>query len=186
MDLLVEAKKSNKEAFYELVNKYNHIFYKTARVFFTDDKDIYPILEKSLLQAFKDLVNVKNEREFICWTLRILIFDCTKQKEKFSKDYRRKLGNREIAFSITDKVAISEATVGNLEYQAYRNSSIVEEYITSIEPSARIPSLLYFYANLSIEEISKILKDSEHEIKEIIDKSRIKIYEMIKNKEVDL
>ena len=27
MDLLVEAKKSNKEAFYELVNKYNHIFY---------------------------------------------------------------------------------------------------------------------------------------------------------------
>ncbi len=186
MDLLAEAKKSNKEAFYELVNKYNHIFYKTARVFFTDDKDIYPILEKSLLQAFKDLVNVKNEREFLCWTLRIIIFDCTKQKEKFSKDYRRKLGNREIAFSITDKVTISESTVGNLEYQAYRNSSVVEEYITSIEPASRIPSLLYFYANLSIEEISKILKDSENEIKEIIDKSRIKIYEMIKNKEVDL
>ncbi len=186
MDLLVEAKKSNKDAFYELVNKYNHIFYKTARVFFTDDSDIYPIIEKSLLQSFKDLVNVKDEREFLCWTLRILIFDCTKQKEKFSKDYRRKLGNREIAFSITDKVAISESTVGNLEYQRYRNSSVVEEYITSIEPTARIPALLYFYADLSIEEISKILKDSESDITEIINKSRIKIYEMIKNKEVDL
>lgn len=186
MDLLVEAKKSNKEAFYELVDKYNHIFYKTARVFFTDDDDIYPVIEKSLLQSFKDLVNAKNEKEFLCLTLRILIFNCTRQKEKFSKDYRKRLGNREIAFCITDKVAISESTVGNLEYQAYRNSSVVEEYITSIEPSARIPSLLYFYANLSVDDISKILKDSEKEIAEIIKKSRIKIYEMIKNKEVDL
>lgn len=186
MDLLEKAKKSDKEAFYELVNKYNHIFYKTARVFFTDDTDIYPIIESSLLQAFKDLVNVKNEKEFLCWTLRIIIFNCTRQKEKYSKDYQKRLGNREIAFSITDKVALSESAVGNFEYQEYRNSSVVEEYITSIEPSARIPSLLYFYVDLSIEEISKILKDSEKEIEEIIKKSRIKIYEMIKNKEVDL
>ena len=186
MDLLLEAKKSNKQAFYELVNKYSHIFYIAARVFFTDDKEVYPILEKSLLQAFKDLVNVKDEKEFLCWTLRIIIFDCTKQKEKFSKDYRKKLENREIAVSITDKVAISESAVNNFEYQEYRKSSVVEEYITSIEPSARIPSLLYFYADLSIEDISKILKNSENEIAEIIKKSRIKIYEMIKNKEVDL
>ena len=34
MDLLVEAKKSNKKAFYELVENYKHIFYKTARIFF--------------------------------------------------------------------------------------------------------------------------------------------------------
>ena len=186
MNLLEKAKKSNKEAFYELVDQYNHIFYKTARVFFTDDNDIYPVIEKSLLQSFKDLVNVKSEKEFLCWTLRILIFNCASQKEKFSKDYRKKLGNREVTICITDKIAISESTVGNLEYQEYRNSSVVEEYITSIEPSARIPSLLYFYANLSIEEISQILKDSKNEIEEIINKSRIKIYEMIKNKEVDL
>ena len=186
MDLLAEAKKSNKQAFYELVNKYNHIFYKTARVFFTDDNDISPILEKSLLQAFKDLVNVKDEKDFLCWTLRIIIFDCTKQKEKFSKDYRKRLGNREIAVSISDKITISDSIVDNHEYQAYRKSSVVEEYITSIEPAARIPSLLYFYANLSIDDISKILKDPESDIEEIIKKSRIKIYEMIKNKEVDL
>lgn len=186
MDLLLEAKKSNKEAFYDLVDKYNHIFYKTARIFFTNDEDIYPIIEKSLLKSYKELVNVKNEQEFLCWTLRIIILDCAKQKEKFSKDFRRKAGAREIAINITDKVAISESAVSNFEYQEYRKSSVVEEYITSIEPTARIPSLLYFYANLSIEEIAKILKDSEDEITKIIDKSRIKIYEMIKNKEVDL
>lgn len=186
MDLLLEAKKSNKKAFYELVDKYNHIFYKTARVFFTNDDDIYPVLEKSLTQSFKELVNVKNEQEFLCWTLKILIFKCAKLKDQYSKDYSRKLGSREIAISITDKIAISESTVGNVEYQAYRRNSVVEEYITSIEPEFRIPALLYFYANLSIPEIAKVLKDSEFQISRIIDKSRIKIYEMIKNKEVDL
>ena len=91
MDLLLEAKKSNKNAFYELVNKYNHIFYKTTRIFFTNDDDIYPILESSLMQSFRELVNLKNEQEFLCWTLKILIYNCAKQKEKFSKDINKKL-----------------------------------------------------------------------------------------------
>ncbi len=186
MDLILEAKKSNKKAFYELVDKYNHIFYKTARIFFTDDDDIYPILEKSLTQAFRDLVNVKTEQEFLCLTLKILIFKCSQLKDKYSKDYNKRLGSREIAISITDKVSITEASIGNPEYQEYRRTSVVEEYITSIEPEFRVPSLLYFYADLSIPEIAKILKDSESQITRIIDKSRIKIYEMIKNKEVDL
>lgn len=91
MDLLLEAKKSNKEAFYKLVNKYNHIFYKTARVFFTNDDDIYAALEASLVQSFKELVNVKTEREFLCWSLKVLIYNCAKLKEKHSKDINRKL-----------------------------------------------------------------------------------------------
>lgn len=186
MDLLVEAKKSNKKAFYELVEKYNHIFYKTARIFFTNDEDIYPVIQTALSQSYKELVNVKTEEEFLCWTLRIIIIDCKKLKEKHSKDINRKFGKREISINITDKVSISESTVGNLEYQAYRRSSVVEEYITSIEAPHRIPALLYFYANLSIQDIAKILKEPEFNITKIIDKSRIKIYEMIKNKEVDL
>lgn len=186
MDLLVEAKKSNKKAFYELVEKYNHIFYKVTRIFFNNDEDIYPIIQSSLSQSYKELVNVKTEKEFLCWTLRILIIDCQKLKGKFSKDFNRKYGKREISINITDKVSISESTVGNLEYQAYRRSSVVEEYITSIETTHRIPALLYFYADLSIQDISDILREPEFNIKKIIDKSRIKIYEMIKNKEVDL
>ena len=186
MDLLVEAKKSNKKAFYELVEKYNHIFYKTARIFFNNDEDIYPVIQDSLAQSYKELVNVKTEREFLCWTLRILIIECQKLKNKFSKDYNRKLGKRVISINITDKVSISESTVGNLEYQEYRRNSVVEEYITSIEPSHRIPALLYFYAELPIQDIADILRESKFNITKIIDKSRIKIYEMIKNKEVDL
>ena len=108
------------------------------------------------------------------------------KKKNFQKILIKDYGSREIAVSITDKISLSEATIGNEEYQSYRKSSVVEEYITSIEPEFRVAALLYFYANLSISEIAKVLKDSEYQISKIIEKSRIKIYEMIKNKEVDL
>ena len=186
MDLLVEAKKSNKKAFYELIENNKHIFYKTARIFFTSDEDVYPIMQKTLTQGYKELVNVKTEEEFLCWNLKILIENCIKQKEKNSKDINKTISKREIRVNITDKISSSESTIGNEEYQAYRRHSVVEEYITSIEPAHRIPALLYFYANLSIKNISQILKEHEFNITKIIDKSRIKIYEMIKNKEVDL
>ncbi len=186
MDLLVEAKKSNKKAFYELVENYKHVFYKTARIFFTANEDVYPVIQKTLTQGYKELVNVKTEEEFLCWNLRILIENCVKQKEKLSKDFTKTLSRREIYVNITDKISSSESTIGNEEYQAYRRISVVEEYITSIEPAHRIPALLYFYANLSIKNIAQILKEPEFNITKIIDKSRIKIYEMIKNKEVDL
>lgn len=186
MDLLQEAKKSNKKAFNELIEQYNHIFYKTARIFFISDDEIYKVIESSLAQAFRELINVDTEEEFLCWTLKILISKCEKLKDKNSKDINKQINSKQTSINITDKVAISQTTVGDFEYQAYRKSSVVEEYITSIEPEHRVPALLYFYANLSIQDISKILKTSEFHIQKIIDKSRTKIYEMIKNKEVDL
>ena len=76
---------------YELVNKYNHVFYKAARLFFTTDEDIAPVLERSLTQTFKELINVKSEHEFLYWTLRIILLNCIKQKEHFSKDFNKKL-----------------------------------------------------------------------------------------------
>lgn len=106
-------------------------------------------------------------------------------KRKIPQRLQKKIRQARNCFSITDKVTISESTVGNLEYKRYITSSIVEEYITSIKLSARIPALLYFYANISLEDISKILKDSESNMAEIINKSPTKIYEIIKNKVVD-
>lgn len=186
MDLLQEAKKSNKQAFNKLVEKYNHIFYKTARIYFISDKDITIILESSLSEAFREIVNAKDEKEFLCLSLKTLLTNCKELKRKFSKDIDRKINSKELAVNIGDKIAISETSLENDEYQIYRKASIVEEYITSIEEGYRVIALLYYYANLSPLEISTIIKESEHSIIKKLDSIRIKIYEMIKNKEVDL
>lgn len=186
MDLLYEAKKSNKQAFNELVEKYSHIFYKTARIYFITDKDIYTVIEPSLSEAFREIVNAKNEKDFLCLALKILLSNCESLKKQFSKDIDKKINSKQLGVNIGDKIAISETNLENEDYQAYRKVSIVEEYITSIEEEYRVIALLYYYANLSPAEISTIIKESESSIKEKLNSIRIKIYEMIKNKEVDL
>ena len=186
MDLLQEAQKSNKQAFNQLVEKYNHIFYKTARIYFITDKDILTVLENSLSETFRDIINVKTEKEFLCFSLKILLKNCEYFKRKFSKSIDRKINSKELAVNIGDKIAISETSLENEDYQNYRKISIVEEYITSIEEHYRVIALLYYYADLSPSEISSIIKESKHSIIEKLSRIRIKIYEMIKNKEVDL
>lgn len=186
MDLLQEAKKSNKQAFNELVQKYNHIFYKAARIYFISDKDIYPVIESSLSEAFREIVNAKDERDFLCFSLKFLLSNCDALKKKFAKDINKKINSKQLAVNIGDKIAISETNLENDEYQAYRKTSVVEEYITSIEEQYRVIALLYYYANLTPAEISNITKEPESTIKEKLGPIRIKIYEMIKNKEVDL
>ena len=186
MDLLQEAKQSNKQAFNELVSKYNHIFYKTSRIYFFTDDEVYKVLESSLSQAFKKLAEANSERDFLCLTLKILIQNCESLKRKFERNINKKINSKLLTVSINDTISSTETVVGSEEYQAYRRSSVVEEYITSIEEEYRIVALLYYYANLSTSEISKIVKLSENDIVKQIDTVRIKIYEIIKNKEVDL
>lgn len=186
MELLQEVKKSNKQAFNSLIEKYNHIFYKAARLYFFSDKDVYTVLEHSFTKAFREIVNFKTEKEFLCATLRIIIIYGAELKQKYSKDVDRKIRNKEFSVNIGDKITSTESMVDNAEYQAYRRSSVVEEYITSIEEGFRPIAFLYYYANLTPEEISKILKISEFSVNNKLKPIRIKIYEMIKNKEVDL
>jgi RNA polymerase sigma factor (sigma-70 family) len=186
MDLLQEAKKSNKNAFNELVEIYNHIFYKTARIYFNNDKDIYKVIKSALSITFSDIVNAKDERDFLCLAIQILLEECEKFKKKFSKDFKRKIDSQILTVNIGDNITSAETNLDNVEYQAYRKASVVEEYITSINEEFRVIAILYYYADLTPKEISKILKVSQSEVIQKIDDMRIKIYEIIKNKEVDI
>lgn len=186
MDLLQEAQKSNKAAFNELVDQYKHIFYKAARIYFINDKDVYTVLEQALSKSFREIINVKNEREFLCWSLRLIFQTAEELKTKYEKDVDRKINSKNLSVSINDKITSSETSLDSDEYQAYRRASVVEEYITSIEESSRPIALLYYYADLTPQEIGKVLKISEFTVNDKLKSIRIKIYEMIKNKEVDL
>ena len=133
MDLLEEAKSSNKQAFNELVSKYNHIFYKTARIYFILDEDVYNVLEASLSETFRELINVKTEKDFLFLAEKILIRNCENLKRAYSKDIDRKINSKQLSLNIGDKITSTETLKGSEEYKAYRKSSIVEEYITSID-----------------------------------------------------
>ena len=186
MNLIQESQKANKNAYKELVEKYNYIFYKFARIYFISDNDVYQVLQKVLTRVYSEIINCKTEHEFICFTLKYLLVDCQKLAELNKKDVDKKIESKTITVDITNRVGSSSTNLDNIDYQNYRKASLVEEYLTSIEPQYRALAYFYYYANLTVKEISVIMKKSESSLNADLDKIRIKIYEMIKNKEVDL
>lgn len=152
MDLLEESKKGNKIAFIELTSKYNHIFYKISRLFFTNDKDIEEILEKVFSKTFIEIVNIRSEQEFLTKSIYVLISKCNEKEDS--------------------------------EIIKIRKKSFVEEKLSKIIEYLRLPALLYYYADLSTVEISKILKISELEASNFIAESRLKLSKELKKEEL--
>ena len=171
MDLIKEAKKSNKDAYLALVDKYNVIFYKIARVYFTLDIEIYNSLEKALSNAFHGIVNCKNEKAYLLMAIKELVTVCEKSKNK----------TQEKDISEED---VAESLQKNAKYRMYASDSAVEKCMLSLEKEYRLPSLLYFYADLTPKEIAKITNLSKAEINKIIASTRIKIYDKLKEMEV--
>jgi len=152
MDLLEQSKKGNKDSFIGLASQYNHIFYKTSRLFFTNDKDIEEVIKNALVQTFVEITNISAEKDFLSYSLQILILKCNEtQKTKALKT---------------------------------RKKSFVEEQISHLIEYLRMPTLLYYYADLSICEISKILKISDQETTNFVAEARIKLSEILKEKEL--
>ena len=167
MDLIKEAKKSNKEAYLALVDKYNVLFYKICRIYFTLDMDIYNSLEKALSATFHGMANVKDENNFVCLASKELVKVC----EANSKKTTSKMP--------TDEV--SETLLKNAKYRMYKSDSVVEKSLTSIDMENRLSCLLYYYANLDIKDIAYITDLSKGAVQKRIDASRSSLYSLLKD-----
>ena len=188
MDLLTEAKKGNKESFNKLVESYRHIYYKLARLYFRNEYDVKIVVEKTLHYVYKNLVEAKTEYMFLTWSISVLLDQAELQQQKYEAAKYERYKTKQLAAGVnSDSKLVSHISDDEKdEYELYRSKSIVEEYITSINEDLRLPALLYYYADLEIPDISKILKVPQAKVISLIDEARTKLYEIILNKEVDI
>ncbi len=167
MDLLKEAKKSNKEAYLALVDKYNVIFYKVARIYHHLDVELQTSIEKALLNTYHGIINCRNEHSFLCLAIQELVSVCEQNNKKISN----KNNNDEVA----------ETLLKNAKYRMYKTDSIIEKTITTLDKNNRLPALLYFYVGLSVKEISYIANISKLDVKKSINSSTEKLYDQLKD-----
>lgn len=173
MDLLKEAKKSNKEAYLSLIDKYSTIFYKVARVYFFLDMDIYNSIELALTEFYHGIINIKTEREFLCQAIKHLISTCEEMEKKLPPEIN--------ADNDDDGISPNK----NTKYKMYKSDSIVEKCMTSLNKEEKIPALLYFYADLTINEIASITNLSKNEVKKRINNSKNNIFDTLDKEEAN-
>ena len=170
MNLVEEAKLGNEEAFNMLIEENKLKMYKVAKSILKNEDDVCDAIQNALISTYTNLNKLQNNQFFSTWMTRILINKC----------YDIAKANQKIYSNVTD---ISEYnTDDNLKnYDRYDSDSIIENVLNNIDEDLKVTTILYYYNDYSVNEISKILEVPEGTVKSRLSRARSKIYEIIKS-----
>lgn len=172
MDLVQEAKLGNDEAFNELIQQNKLKMYKVAKSILKDEDDVCDAIQNALLSAYQNLSKLENNQYFSTWIVRILINKCY----DIAKDNQKRYSNViDIDEYNTDE--------GVKTYDSYDSDSLVANVLDKIDEDLRTITVLYYYNDYSVTEISKMLDIPEGTVKSRLARARSKIYEIVKREE---
>lgn len=75
-ELVEKAKAGNKNAFMDLIDTMKLQLYKTALVKLENEQDALDAVQEALYKAFSNIKNLRENRFFKTWLIRILINEC--------------------------------------------------------------------------------------------------------------
>ena len=156
---------SNPEAFERLVNSVKVKLYKTSMSILRSDDDACDAIQDTLLDAFKYFNTLKEEKYFNTWITRILINNCNdiiKKRQKISY--------------INKECEISEDAS---YYDTYKSDSALESALNCLDFDLRTITVLFYYDNLSVQDISDILKIPEGTVKSRLSRAREKLFKIL-------
>lgn len=171
MSIINEAKKGNKEAFVTLIEQYKTQMYKTAKAILKNEDDVCDAIQEALMSCYKNIENLKNEKYFKTWLIRITINKCYDIIEKNSSNNSKI--ERTICFEEEEKTS-------NIE-----NKIDVNRALNAIDNDLRIVTVLYYYDDISIKDISDILGIPAGTVKSKLSRAREKLYEILRQEEVN-
>lgn len=158
----------NQEAFEQLINTVKIKMYKTGMAILKNDDDTCDAIQETLLSVYKNLNTLKDEKYFKTWVIRILINKCYDIIKK----------NKKISY-INEKLEKENTDY----YDIYSEESILERVLNTIDSDLKIVTVLYYYDEFSVKEISEMLNIPEGTVKSRLARARDKIYDILKKEE---
>lgn len=163
------AKNNNKEAFSELIEEVKTKLYKTGMAILKNDADTCDALQETLLSAYQNIKSLEINDYFTTWIIRIMINKCYEIIRK----------NKRI-ININEKVQVSS---DDNFYDRYAVESDLEWALNNIDEDLKTVTVLYYYDDFSVSEISDVLNIPEGTVKSRLSRARDRLYTIIKEKE---
>lgn len=164
-----ESVNSSPESFERLVNTVRVKLYKTGMAILKNDDDVCDAIQETLLSAYKNFSSLREKQYFSTWITRILINKCYDIIKK----------NKKVAY-LNEQM---EVEANESYYDRYKEDSTVERVLSQISPELKLVTVLYYYDEFSVKEISEMLNIPEGTVKSRLARARDKMYEIIKMEE---
>lgn len=158
------SKGGDKEAFGRIINRNKFIMYKVARGILYNPQDIEDAIGDAILKAFLNIGTLKNNSNFKPWLLKILVNECysllrKRKREVFAEDIPNDFGSFE---------------------DNYSNFELMHA-IDQLEEEHRVVTLLFYYEDMSLKDISKVLELPEGTVKSRLSRAKKKLEGLLKD-----
>ena len=158
--LHIQSKKSKDKNFTLLIEENKLKFYKTAKIILKNDDDVYDALQEALISMYKNYEQLNDLKYFSTWATRIVLNKCY--------DLLRKNKNNIIPIDEEFDTNIKMAQYDEYEIDKYG----IKKAMEYLNEDLKLITILYYYDNYSVKEISQILDIPEGTVKSRLSKSR--------------
>lgn len=165
-DLVQKSKKNDNAAFTKLILIFKNDLYKIAKMRLNCEDDIEDAVQDTIIQAYKNIKKLRNNKYFKTWIIKILINNCNKTYKKLCKE--KKLENIE-ELTTTSYYISDEENIKNLDFYIL---------IKNLNYKERTSLTLYYLMEFTTKEISKILKEPEPTIRSRLSRAKLKLKKM--------
>lgn len=175
MSIIAQIKNGDKEAFADLIEEYKLPIYKTAKAILKDEDDVCDALQDTALSIYRNIKNLKDEKHFKTWVIRITINKC------YDIIAKRKLNDEK-----TSKIELNTTQIHDGFDNKLIEKTDLEEALNLLDQELKVATVLYYYNDLSISEISDILNIPKGTVKSRVHRAREKLYQILSKGEVDI
>lgn len=175
MSIITRIKKGDQEAFAELIEEYKLPIYKTAKAILKDEDDVCDAIQDTCLSIYKNINNLKNEKYFKTWVIRITINKCYDIIAKY------KLND--------EKIVKIQSNVSEIQSDFDNNiiaKTDLQKAMNLLEEDLKLVTVLYYYNDMSISDISEVINIPKGTVKSRIFRAREKLHQILDKEEVDV
>lgn len=157
------AIKGDKEAFNILIQENLKSLYIVARGILNSEYDIEDAFQNTILKAYEKISYLRKEEFFKTWLTRILINECNNIIRK----------NKKIVY-------IEDSQMNNKGYEDKLGDLDLVNAVNSLNEDLKLTVWLFYFQDMSIDEISTTLEIPKGTVKSRLNRSREKLYKIMK------
>ena len=168
------VKAGDKEAFAWLVDQYRDMIYTVCLRMLTSEADAEEAAQDAFVKAYRSLASFQGKSKFSTWIYRIAYNQCISM-------IRKKVRMIDLVDELPDG-EISEADMSGLDtISAQERSKYLQMALEALGETDSVVITLFYYEELSLEEIAEITGLTSSNIRIKLHRSRKKMYQVINN-----
>lgn len=165
-ELIKKLKKGKNEAYYELINTYGTRLLRTCYLITKDEREAEDIVQETFIRVFKSIKTFKEESSLYTWIYRIA-HNIAKDRYK-ANIISYPFEDQEILYENPESITLAKIDREVLKFKLDNLNFIYKQVL-----------VLFYFEDLSIKEISKILDEKEGTIKSKLSRGRILLREAL-------